>query len=200
MARKNNKIPLVILVLICACLLFAMYTSLSTLALAIWGDTVMGTVDRYDNRLDSTNAEPNRSRTIFKGYYFTVKGKGYRGYVIYNSDEAWPRLENGETLRAESIRYLPSFHTSTSPLPWPALAGWERWGFSTTFSPPLAVCYCFGFFSFAPPETIKKQGRENPPFPKGRTKERWRMSFAQPAEANCRRERPSASAAGRKYI
>lgn len=103
--KKNNRIPLVILVLICACLLFAMYTSLSTLALAIWGDTVIGTVDSYDSRLDNTDAGVNRSRTVSKGYSFTVKGKDYRGYVIYASDEAWPRLSGGET-RSERISYF----------------------------------------------------------------------------------------------
>lgn len=124
MAKKRNKIPLVILVLIWACLLFAMYTSLSTLALAIWGDTVMGTVDSYDNRLDNTDAEPNRSRTVSKGYYFTVKGKEYRGYVIYASDEAWPRLENGET-RSETIRYLSCFPYINKPS---ALASFSQMG------------------------------------------------------------------------
>lgn len=43
--KKSNKIPPVILVLICACLLFAMYISLSTIALGLWGQTVMGTVN-----------------------------------------------------------------------------------------------------------------------------------------------------------
>ena len=147
MAKKSNKTPLVILVLICACLLFAMYTSLSTLTLAIWGDTVMGTVDRYDNRLDSTNAEPNRSRTVSKGYYFTVKGKEYRGYVIYASDEAWPRLENGET-RAESIRYLPIFPYINKPA---ALADFSRMGRGIiTLLHPIGCVLLFWFLSFAP--------------------------------------------------
>ncbi len=45
--KKSKNIPLPILILIYAVLLFAMYLSLSTLALAIWGDSVMGTVDSY---------------------------------------------------------------------------------------------------------------------------------------------------------
>ena len=107
MAKKktNKNIPLPILILICTVLLFAMYSSLSTLALAIWGDSVMGTVDSYDSRLDNTKAEPNRSRTVSKGYWFIANGKEYRGYVIYSSDEAWPSLDEGET-RSERIRYL----------------------------------------------------------------------------------------------
>lgn len=107
MAKKktNKNIPLPILILICTVLLFAMYLSLSTLALAIWGDSVMGTVDSYDSRLDDTDAGQNRSRTISKGYWFLVNGKEYRGYVIYSSDEAWPSLTEGET-RSERIRYL----------------------------------------------------------------------------------------------
>ena len=34
-----------------------------------------GTVDGYDSRLDDMKAEANRSRTVSKGYYFTVEGK-----------------------------------------------------------------------------------------------------------------------------
>lgn len=107
MAKKktNKNIPLPILILICAVLLFAMYLSLSTMALAIWGDSVMGTVDSYDSRRDDTTAQENRSRTISKGYWFMANGKEYRGYVIYSSDEAWPSLDEGET-RSERIRYL----------------------------------------------------------------------------------------------
>lgn len=105
MAKKSNKPPIVILILIYAVLLFAAYNSLSTLALGLWGERVMGTVDSYNSRLDDTNAGENRSRTVSKGYSFTVNGKGYRGYVIYMSDEAWPRLRDGET-RTERIRYF----------------------------------------------------------------------------------------------
>lgn len=103
--KTNKNIPLPILILIYTVLLFAMYSSLSTLALAIWGDSVMGTVDSYHNRLDDSAADVNRSRTISKGYWFLVNGKEYRGYVIYSSDEAWPSLDEGET-RSERIRYL----------------------------------------------------------------------------------------------
>ena len=77
--KKSNRIPLPILVLIYACLLYAMYVSLSTIALGLWGESVMGTVDSYDSRRDDSTAEANRSRTISKGYYFTVNGKAYRG-------------------------------------------------------------------------------------------------------------------------
>lgn len=160
MAKKSNKIPLVILVLVCACLLYAMYTSLSTLTLAIWGDTVMGTVDRYDNRLDSTNAEPNRSRTVFKGYYFTAKGKGYRGYVIYRSDEAWPRLEKGET-RAESICYLPIFPYINKPA---ALASFSRMGTMGIFYHILTPIVCvllFWFFILRPSRHKKTRARKS---------------------------------------
>jgi len=103
--KKRKNIPLPILILIYAVLLFAMYLSLSTLVLAIWGDSVMGTVDSYDSRRDDTTAQENHSRTISKGYWFLVNGKEYRGYVIYSSDEAWPSLDEGET-RSERIRYL----------------------------------------------------------------------------------------------
>ncbi len=115
MTKKTNKnIPLPILILICAVLLFAMYISLSTLALAIWGDSVMGTMDSYDSRLDDTTAQENRSRTISKGYWFMANGKEYRGYVIYGGDEAWPSLDEGET-RSERIRYLDIFPFINKP-------------------------------------------------------------------------------------
>jgi hypothetical protein len=112
--KKSKNIPLPILILICAALVFAMYSSLSTLVLAIWGDTVMGTVDSYESRLDDTSAEPNRSRTVSKGYWFIANGKEYRGYVIYSSDEAWPSLDEGET-RSERIRYLDLFPYVNKP-------------------------------------------------------------------------------------
>ena len=103
--KKRNKINPLILTLICAVLLFATYNSLSILALGFWGQTVMGTVDSYDSRLDDTNAGENRSRTVSKGYSFSVGGKEYKGYVIYSSDEAWSRLGEGE-VRWESISYM----------------------------------------------------------------------------------------------
>ena len=116
MAKKKNSknIPLPIFILICTVLLFAMYLSLSTLALAIWGDSVMGTVDSYDSRRDDATAQENRSRTVSKGYWFMANGKEYRGYVIYSSDEAWPSLDEGET-RSESIRYLDIFPYINKP-------------------------------------------------------------------------------------
>ena len=112
--KKSKNIPLPILILICAVLLFAMYLSLSTLALAIWGDSVMGTVDSYQARLDDTDAGQNRSRTIFKGYWFVANGKEYRGHVMYASDEAWPSLDEGET-RSERISYLSVFPYVNKP-------------------------------------------------------------------------------------
>lgn len=116
MAKKktSKNIPLPILILICAVLLFAMYLSLSTLALAIWGDSVTGTVDSYDSRRDDMTAQENRSRTISKGYWFMANGKEYRGYVIYSSDEAWPSLDEGET-RSERICYLDVFPYVNKP-------------------------------------------------------------------------------------
>jgi hypothetical protein len=112
--KKHNKINPIILTLICAVLLFAAYISLSTLALGLWGQTVMGTVDSYDSRLDDTNGGENRSRTVSKGYYFSVDGKEYRGYVMYRSDEAWPRLDAGET-RSERISYFSFFPYISKP-------------------------------------------------------------------------------------
>ena len=41
-------------------------------------------------------------------------GKEYRGYVMYTSDEAWPRLSEGET-RSEYIRYFSFFPYINKP-------------------------------------------------------------------------------------
>lgn len=114
--KKRNKkpIPLFILIMIFCSLLFAIYISLSTWTLVIFGDSVMGTVDSYHVRIDEIRSESNQSRTVSKGYYFFVDNKEYRGYVMYNSDEAWPDLDKGET-RAEKITYLPIFPYINKP-------------------------------------------------------------------------------------
>lgn len=112
--KKSNKINPFILILIYACLLFAVYSSLSTLVLGICGETTMGVLTSYDNRRDNAKAEVYRSRTIFKGYNFTVDGKEYKGYVMYMSDEAWPRLKEGE-VRTERISYLAGFPYINKP-------------------------------------------------------------------------------------
>jgi len=112
--KKTQKTPLVIMVLIKACLLYGIYTSISTIALGLWGESVVGTVDTYDSRLDDTDAGVNRSRTISKGYYFILNEKEYRGYVIYASDESWPRLKDGET-RSERISYFSFFPYINKP-------------------------------------------------------------------------------------
>jgi ribosomal protein L40E len=64
--------------------------------------------------LDNTTAQENRSRTISKGYWFVANGKEYHGYVMYQSDEAWPSLTEGET-RSERIRYLGLFPYVNKP-------------------------------------------------------------------------------------
>ena len=161
--KTSKSIPLPILILIYAVLLFAMYLSLSTLALAIWGDSVMGTVDSYDSRLDDTDAGQNRSRTVSKGYWFMANGKEYRGYVIYSSDEAWPSLTEGET-RSERIRYLSFLPYVNSPPCCANLARWAKWQLFTTSSPLSVLCFCC-CLSYAQPDGGKrrKQRRGNPP-------------------------------------
>lgn len=122
--KASKNIPLPIFILISAVLMLAMYLSISTLVLAIWGDSVMGTVDSYQTRLDNTDAGQNRSRTVFKGYWFMANGKEYQGHVIYASDEAWPSLDEGET-RSERIRYLSVFPYINKPS---ALCEFEEMG------------------------------------------------------------------------
>jgi len=74
----------------------------------------MGTVDSYGSQLIDSKAEPNRSRVVSKGYWFVANGRIYRGHVLYNSDEAWPSLKEGET-RSERIRYLAVFPYINKP-------------------------------------------------------------------------------------
>ena len=83
MAKKNKtskSFPLPILIIVCAVLLYAIYTSISTLVLAIWGNSVMGTVDSYSSRLNDRNTEQNRYRTVSKLLVYG-KWQGDRGYV-----------------------------------------------------------------------------------------------------------------------
>lgn len=153
---KNNNIPWPIRLLIYACLLFAMYISLSTLALGLWGQITMGTVDSYESRLDNRSAGQNRSRTISKGYYFTANAKQYPGYVIYASDEAWPRLAKGET-RTELIRYLSFFPYINKPN---ALSDFDEMG-------ALAIMYhllaplAYLFLLLLVSGTVKRQKKTN---------------------------------------
>jgi hypothetical protein len=112
--KERKNIPLPILIIIYAVLLYAIYISISTLALAIFGDSVMGTVDIYSSRVNDSRAGQNQSRTVTKGYWFMANGKEYRGYVMYSSDEAWPSLDEGET-RSERIRYLSVFPYTNKP-------------------------------------------------------------------------------------
>jgi len=111
---KNKRINPFILALILTCLLFAFYLSASTLLLVWLGDSVSGVVDSYDSRRDDGQAEQNRSRTISMHYHFSVSGKTYRGFAMYSSDEAWPRLQEGE-VRTERIRYLPGLPMVNKP-------------------------------------------------------------------------------------
>lgn len=145
MAKKktSNKVPLPILIIIYAVLLYAIYNSISTLALAIWGDSVMGTVDFYSSRLENRRAEQNRSRTVFKSYWFVAKGKEYRGYVAYSSDEAKPSLAEGQT-RSDASAIFPFFHISTSLPCYPILTRWAREQSFTISSRPSVVCFCCG--------------------------------------------------------
>ena len=62
-------------------------------------------MDSYQSRLDDTKAEPNRSRTVSKGFGLWPNGKEYRGYVIYKSDESWPSLMRAKRA-SERISYL----------------------------------------------------------------------------------------------
>lgn len=103
--KKSEKINPIISFLICSVLLFTVYNSISIIVLGFFGETALGVLTSYSNRLDNQKGDVNRSRTVSKGYRFTVSGREYKGYVIYRSDEAWPDLRDGE-VRRERISYL----------------------------------------------------------------------------------------------
>ena len=153
---KHKKIPWPLLGLIYGSLLFALYVSLSTLVLGFFGQSTIGTVDSYDSRLENRNTGENRSRTVSKGYYFTVSGKTYRGYVTYFSDETWPRLSKGQT-RTERISYLPVLPYINKPS---ALVEFDEMG-------ELAIVYHalapFGylFLLFLVTGTVKRQRKKS---------------------------------------
>ncbi len=103
-----------IFVLICACLAWALYISLGTIALSIWGSTVPGKLTGYSSQLTDHPSALGRSRTVMKYYSFKVGGKEYKSWVRYQSDEAWPDLAAGES-RPELISYLPLFPRLNKP-------------------------------------------------------------------------------------
>lgn len=124
MAKKKDRPPLIILIIVYGALLFFIFNSLFTLVLGLWGQPVMGTVDSYHSRLGNVHAGENRSRTVSEGYYFSLGARDYRGYVIYLSDEAWPGLSQGQVLR-EIIYYLPIFPYINKPA---SLADFDQLG------------------------------------------------------------------------
>lgn len=114
MAKKkaSNKVPLPIRIIVYAALLFAIYNSISTLALGLWGDTVTGTIDSYSSRVDDLHTE--HSYTVSKRYWFMVDGKEYRGFVMYGSNKFTGNMSKGQT-RSERIRYLGFFPYINKP-------------------------------------------------------------------------------------
>lgn len=99
------RINPVVFMIIVAFLLFALYNSVSILLLGLFGERTVGTLTSYSTRLDDSRAPSNESRTVTKGYRFTVKGREFQGHSMYKSDEAWPNLKEGEQ-RMELISYL----------------------------------------------------------------------------------------------
>jgi hypothetical protein len=80
--KKKARINPIIYLLICSVLLFAIYNSIAVFVLGIFGETTVGVITSYDSRLDDRQAEANRSRTVSKGYRFTVSGKEYKGLAL----------------------------------------------------------------------------------------------------------------------
>ncbi len=156
--KKSSKIPIPILVIIYGVLLYATYQSVSSIVLALFGQTTTGYVDYYSNTIEDRSADAGRSRSIIKGYYFYVGDKTYRGRVSYSSDESWPSLKEGET-RPESIRYLgffPYINSTASLADFDSMSGGQI--FATIFVP----FGCFGLFMLlhTSNKRAKKKDRE----------------------------------------
>ena len=111
---KTGRVNPIILLIIVACLMYALYNSVSILLLGLFGETTVGTLTSYSNRLDDSRAPSNESRTVTKGYRFTIGGREYQGHSTYKSDEAWPNLKEGER-RTELISYLAFFPRVNKP-------------------------------------------------------------------------------------
>ncbi|MDI9441897.1 MAG: hypothetical protein QM392_07215 [Bacillota bacterium] len=112
--KANERINPVIVAIIVFALSYVLYNSVSIIALGLFGETTIGTLTSYSNRIDDTRAPSNESRTVTKGYRFSVDGREYKGHSTYRSDEAWPSLKGGEK-RTELISYLAFFPWVSKP-------------------------------------------------------------------------------------
>lgn len=95
--KANERINPVIVAIIVFALSYVLYNSVSIIALGLFGETTIGTLTSYSNRIDDTRAPSNESRTVTKGYRFSVDGREYKGHSTYRSDEAWPSLKGARS-------------------------------------------------------------------------------------------------------
>ncbi|MGI6566179.1 MAG: hypothetical protein GX341_07090 [Firmicutes bacterium] len=153
-ARDERTNP-VILVIIVVCLLYAIFNSLSIFALGLFGETTVGTLTSYSNRIDDSRAPSNESRTVTKGYRFSVGGIEYKGHSTYRSDEAWPNLKEGER-RMELISYLPFFPRVNKPT---HLVDFSELGVAGVFHYSVAILGAVGLFWLLRREIWRKKPR-----------------------------------------
>ncbi len=99
------KINGFIYVLICLCLFYSFCTSAIVFALALFGETTLGTVTSYDSQLFDQKAAPNESRRISKGYEFSPTASSMAEMSFTQVMRPGRALRKGET-RCEPIRYL----------------------------------------------------------------------------------------------
>ena len=148
----TGRINPVVFVIIVVCLLFALYNSVSILVLGLLGETTVGTLTSYSSRLDDTSGSVNASRTVTKGYRFTVGGREYKGHSTYTSDEAWPKLKEGE-MRTELISYLGFFPRVNKPA---HLVDFEELGVAGVFFYLVTILGSVVLFSLLKRETRRK--------------------------------------------
>ncbi len=115
MKKKTDKrINPFIRALVSVILIYVVYNSFVMLSLCFFSETAVGVLDSYDSRRDDGKAGQNQSRMVSKSYHFFVDGREYKGSAFYSSDEAWPRVGEGE-VRTEKISYLTIFPFINKP-------------------------------------------------------------------------------------
>ena len=155
-AKKDERINPVIMAIVVFALFYAIYNSVSIIALGIFGETTIGTLTSYSNRIDDRRAPSNESRTVTKGYSFSVDGIEYKGHSTYRSDEAWSNLKEGET-RMELISYLPFFPRVNKPT---HLVDFGELGVAGIFHYVVTILGSVGLFWMLRREIWRKKSRK----------------------------------------
>ncbi len=127
-----------------AILIFGVYTSGSTLVLAVFGKDTPGTVYQYDVKRDDEQSGFKTSYRVHQRYSFTVDGTVYEVGTEYSTKHPLEQLEQGKT-RTEMIRYLPASPKMNKPA---SVASFSELGFirgGRLFLVPILLLALLGF-------------------------------------------------------